>query len=139
MTDVPTDRPPLDPGARGGLGGLVVVAAAFVFLVAWQSEAPILCGTLMAVAGAAAVLAVRHVAARRRRVFSAVQWLALGGLFLVFFLVLQVAPKPELQRFYDEDPSRQRNALVIAAVLVGIGLVSLAMLRGGKGSGTERD
>jgi len=139
MTDAPTDRPHLDPGARGGLGGLVVVAAAFVFLVAWQSEARLLCGALMAAVGAAAVLGVRHVAIRRRRFFSAAEWLALGGLFTAFFLLLQAAPGAELRRFYEEDPSRQRNALVIAAVLVGIGLVSLAMLRGGKGSGTERD
>jgi len=139
MADTPTDQPRLDPGARGGLGGLVVVAAAFVFMVAWQSEAQVLCGATMAVAGAVAVLVVRHVAVRRRRFFSAVEWLALGGLFTVFFLLLQAAPGPELRRFYEEDPSRQRNAVIIAAVLVGIGLVSLAMLRGGKGSGAERD
>jgi len=121
------------------MGGLIVVAAAFVFLVAWQSEQPVLCGALMLVAGAGALLVVRHVGIRRRRLFSAVQWISLGALLLVFFALLQVAPTAELQRFYDEDPSRHRNALVIAAVLVGIGLVSLAMLRGGKGSGTQHN
>ena len=119
----------LDSGARGGLGGLVVVAAVFVALVAWQSTAPIVCGTAMAALGAVAVAVAWRAARRRRRYFSAVQWFLLSGLLLACFLMLRATAGPALAHHLAEDPSRGRTVLILVAVLAAVGLISLWMLR----------
>ena len=125
------ESPPtrLDAGARGGLVGQAVVVAAFVALAAIYSTAPVLCGPLMLAAGAVTLVVSWRVAVRRRRVFSAVQWLMLSLLLLTLYAVLQSAPTDELRRFYDADPWRRRNVLIVAGVLASIALVSFAMLR----------
>lgn len=128
-------KPKLDSGARGGLGGLVAVVALFTGLVAWYSARPLIFASLMFAAGVAGVLLVWRVAGVRRRLFSGVEWLVLSALLAVLFLVLRAAPAPQLQRYYDEDPSRQQTALLLAAVLAAVGLLSLWMLRGGKTGG----
>ena len=119
----------LDSGARGGLGGLIVVAAVFVALVLWQSTAPIAGGAAMAALGAVAVALAWHTARRRRRHFSAVQWFLLSGLLLACFLLLRATAGPALARHLAEDPSRGRTVLILVAVLAAVGLVSLWMLR----------
>lgn len=119
----------LDAGARGGLVGQAAVVAGFVSLAALYSTRPVLSGAIMLAAGAIALAVAWRVAARRRRYFSAVQWLMLSLLLLALFGVLHAAPTDELRQYYREDPSRERNVLLIAAVLAGVGLVSFWMLR----------
>ncbi len=126
----------LDSGARGGVGGLVSVAAVFVALVAWQSTAPIICSAAMAALGAVAVALAWRTARRSRRYFSAVQWLLLSGLLLGCFLLLRATAVPALSRHLADDPSRGRTVLILVAVLAGVGLISFAMLRR-KREGTE--
>ena len=125
MTD---EQRKLDSGAKGGLGGLAAVAALLAALVAWQSRRPWLYAPLMAAAGTAGLALCWHVAVRRRRLFSAVEWLVLSVVLVAFFALLRADPSERLRQYYAEDPSRQQTALLVAAGIAVIGFVSLWML-----------
>ena len=128
----------LDSGARGGLAGLAVVAAAFVAMAAFYTTRPWICAGAMAGVGSTLFVVSRRVARNRRRHFSAVLWLVLSLMMASALAVLRFAPTDELRRYWDEEPQRTQNVLLTAATLAAVSLISFWMLgrsrRGDRGT-----